>query len=291
MDTLGSVPVSIQDEKAFDIGIFGNCALLIKLERNIISVAIWYPEKQRFLSYYKIPIYQNIFVSQLHLQKIWENHNYISAGFWKRIVFIVHNLHYTLAPLNFFARDEDIVKLLQLNSKFNERTSETLSFAHYNVNCEMFYSVPIQFKQWLDNRYKTPKMFLHSSSVFLEYVLSQSESHQQNKIYLNILHNSFTALVLKSSKEVLFINSFPFTAQEDILYFVLLICNACQINSKSASIIIYGEVTERSKIFSLFTAYVENVRLESYPRADQFSFEFDELPLHKEADLFFASQI
>ena len=125
----------------------------------------------------------------------------------------------------------------------------------------------------------------HSSSVFIDGILRNWQKNDKIRLLIEVGTDHIKLLVLSDGK-VIFFNQFHFKTKEDFIYYILFTMEQLQLNPEKTPLIIYGEIDQRSPLFSMAYKYIRFVTFGLRPDGFQFATILDELPDHYYFSLF-----
>lgn len=112
---------------------------------------------------------------------------------------------------------------------------------------------------------------------------NESKQHLAVSIFSNIFY--ITAL---NNNELIFNNSFQYSNNDDLLFFLLNTFTKFEFNQYEASISVNGEIERNSHLLKDLQRFVKNVHLEEWPAAFNFTDEFFKIPPYFFTHLFLA---
>ena len=87
-------------------------------------------------------------------------------------------------------------------------------------------------------------------------------------------------------QQLQYCNVFPFATAEDVLYYTVLVMQELGLNPDQDELIVWGELTHDSALFTLLRNYIRNVRFGPRPYDLSYSYRLSEIFEHRYFDLF-----
>lgn len=117
------------------------------------------------------------------------------------------------------------------------------------------FSVPEKIREMLVARFNTPKLF-HHSTAFLSGALADF-AHRQGKpaLYAYLSANAVN-MALADRDGLKIHNRFPYSAPEDVIYYMIYILQQFAVEPEHARIILTGQVTTADPLWALLGKYV-----------------------------------
>lgn len=126
---------------------------------------------------------------------------------------------------------------------------------------------------------------VHSSTVFIDAVLRNVPTDDKTRLFIEVGTNHFH-LVGLSNRKLVYFNKFSFKTKEDFIYYILFTMEQLQMNPEKTPLVIFGEIDQRSPLFSIAYKYIRFVSFGLRPDGFQFASVLDELPQHYYFSLF-----
>ena len=166
-----------------------------------------------------------------------------------------------------------------LNNPDKILTDHLKSVDSFNV-----YSIDHQVERTLRKSFPEIEI-VHFSSPLIEGVLLQNKNKTGKKAVIHVQQTHFEILVIDSDKLLLY-NSFIYQAKEDFIYYMLFICEQLDLNPEKLPVEIVGEINKQSNLYEILTKYVRNVTFGKRNDSFEYTYEFQDIPLHYYYNLF-----
>ena len=218
--------------------------------------------------------------SRLHLIKeILDNHEYLTAGFWKSVKLCVKTHKFTMVPSSYFVREKQ-ADYLVLNSEINPSFEEVVHYKHTSTGIVNVFAAEKKLCEWIENIYEKKKVhIIHQGSAFIEGIIRNQDKYTERGMYLfvdkNILH-----IAVVESNELLYYNQFAYHTKEDYLKYIMLVFRQTDLDTKFTRVTIWGFMKQNSSEVALLKKYIKNIYFGSKPAFFNFSYLYDDLPDH-----------
>ena len=213
------------------------------------------------------------------IKEILDNHEYLTAGFWKEVKLCLKTHKFTLVPSEFYVPEAQ-TDYLVLNSELNASFEQVSSYKHGSAKVVNVYAAESKLFKWIQSIYKKKKVhIIHQGSSLIEGVLKHAEHIQEKGMYCFIDRGLFHVLVTEEDK-ILFYNQFSARKREDILKYILLVYQEMKMNPKKHQLFLWGFIKQSSEEMKMLKKYIHNISFGSRPSFLKFRYHYDELPDH-----------
>jgi hypothetical protein len=158
----------------------------------------------------------------------------------------------------------------------------------FNIHCQkdlqnhlyIAFGTEPELETELIHLFQDPQIWHHSQALMAGY--TEYSSSQDKDIWLQV-HQETLDIVVSENRKLLFMNSFQWQSNEDILYYLLFVCEQTGVNTERSQLTLTGEISEGSALYLLFYNHFKNVNLPARPNSVSSSFSQEELPFHEYA--------
>ena len=188
--------------------------------------------------------------------------NLIISGFFSKnktytffnTIELIHfnNLH-TIVPKALFNK-KDIKEYLKFNTTSLKTDKHLHEYIENNESVNVF--IPVYFNINQLSQFTKEVKQSHYTTILLTEIFKIEKNNTSSNVYLNI-NKSKIDLILISENKLKFINTFDFTCEEDILYYVLFCYEQLNLNPENIPVIISGRFNE--SIYNIIYKYIRNV--------------------------------
>jgi hypothetical protein len=275
-------------DKSFREDFTRNFQLTIQLSLDGFSLAIYDPEKQRYIGY---ELYNFIGITSeaklvSALDEVFLFRQWIIYPFQAVVVVVDHSTN-TLVPSPLYDEKEKETYLL-----FNHPRQDNARVAGDLLKNADAYNV-----YYLSNvlaekikEYWANARIMHSTSVLTESLLLQHKNKPaEQQVFVHVRNHFFDIVVLRHEK-MHFYNSFKFGTREDFIYFLLFSLEQLQLNPETIDLVFMGQIEVSSTIYDICWKYIRNIRFIERSSAIQYSYVLDDLPGHQQYVLLNALQ-
>jgi hypothetical protein len=187
----------------------------------------------------------------------------------------------TLVPSALFQK-EDAEKYFHFNFDAKEVKvhSETIrAFDVVNV-----FAVSGPMVKAMDQIFDEPVIHHHTTALLEGVHLTFKKSNEQ-KVLLNV-RREYVDIIVTENGKLVFINSFNCRNADDLVYYVLFVCDRLQLNPETVSMYVTGDVETESALYMLLYKYIRNISFAPGYDVFEFSYVFKGLPSHHYFNLY-----
>ena len=187
----------------------------------------------------------------------------------------VNNLS-TLIPAGLFEAGDEKKYL-----DFNALAGNELDFFSDRMKGESIVNVFACHKTTVDSFRKLfpGSVFHHYSTPLIDGILISSASTDSKKMHVHVQRTSCEVVVTQGKKLLLY-NSFPVADLNECAYYTMFVMEQLNLNHAGTELVLLGEITPRSELITILSAYIGNVSLGKRPSAFEYSYGFNELHGH-----------
>jgi hypothetical protein len=211
------------------------------------------------------------------LEKILESNAELKQSFRQTIIgyYLPESI---LIPSKFYHYEETQAMLQAIHEKGQYIVvSESIAdWQMYNA-----YHVPTTIHEFLSRWYSTGN-FWHVYSVILKSGIEQSEG---GNLLVDFKTDTFSVVAIKNNS-LLLAQIFSYTKSEDVLYWLLKICNQFSLSQNEVKLVLSGLIDKQSAVFKELYQYFINIEFATIDNDIQLSGDFDEYPIHFFSSLF-----
>jgi len=223
------------------------------------------------------------------LTSIFEAHEVLGAGFWKKVTASFKTQKFVQVPKALFL-DEGMEEYLKFNASFDAETETILKQEHRLQDAVTVFAIPSIFHKWLSALYgKTQLEFSHQSAALIEGFLGFAYKGKSTPIYIYIDRFKLHIAVCKKNK-LIFYNQFVIKHFEDYIRYIMLVLKSLNMNQQSSEVVVWGYIGKNSPHYHEFYKYIKNVTFGERPPTLKFGYMFDELQEHHFFDLYSIKQ-
>ncbi|CAN5523613.1 hypothetical protein BH11BAC1_BH11BAC1_06850 [soil metagenome] len=119
----------------------------------------------------------------------------------------------------------------------------------------------------------------HHLTSLLDAARFHSQKQSGKSMFIH-LHSSWLDIIVLEERKLLFANSFSAKSIEDVVYFVMMVCEQLALNTDKATVILSGEVEKETGLAKELQQYIRHISFGERIRTVSFTYGFDELPAH-----------
>lgn len=218
------------------------------------------------------------------IKQILDNHEYLTAGFWKDVKLCLKSHKFSLVPNSMFV-PECAADYLALNSEIKTAFEEVNYYKQISVDTVNVFASETKLCRWIESIYKKKKVhIIHQGSALIEGVLKHAEHIEEKGMYCyvdrGILH-----LVVTENNKLHYYNQFAARKKEDYLKYIMLVFNEMGMDAKKSHVFMWGFIKPGSEEINLLKKYIRNISFGSKPSFIRFNYQYDEVEDHQYFDV------
>ncbi len=164
--------------------------------------------------------------------------------------------------------------------KFNSKILKSDFISHDEIAINESINVYVPYMNINNYIFDTFGVFeyKHASTILIDTFLQNNVQSDENQIYLNVNYNNFELVVIQD-KRLLLYNSYEFSTNEDVIYYLLFTMEQLQINPETVKLNLMGTVEKDDSLYAILYTYVRFV--EFYMPSYKFEFKSELKPMHQ----------
>jgi len=220
----------------------------------------------------------------LVVQKLFENHHLLMAGFWHSIKIAFKSHKFTLVPSDHF-QPHSAKEYLQVNCEVKENSEELFHYKHISSNAVNIFTIDKKLSTWLKSVYQQKEIqILHQGSALIEGV-HRYDDHSHEKAMFILVDKGVMHLIVSQDQNLQYYNQFAVKSSEDYLRYIMLVFKELSLSQKTSKLILWGDITQDSPHVQLLRKYIRNISFGGKPSYLKFSYHFDDIPDHQFFDV------
>lgn len=218
------------------------------------------------------------------LDKLFNQHSLLQAGFWASIKMCVKTHKFALVPQSLFT-PEGATDYLSINCEVKAKSEDVTYYQHIATNSVNVFAVDRKLLSWVQGVYPSQKVKLvHQGSALIEGIIKYDDHSHEKMMFCNfdqgILH-----VVVTLKRSVLYYNQFAVQESQDCLRFVMLVFKELELSQKKTKLLVWGLLKQNSPHVELLRKYIRNISFGDRPTYLNVGYEFDEIPDHQYFDV------
>jgi len=218
------------------------------------------------------------------IKDILDNHEYLTAGFWKGVILCLKTHKFSLVPAKMFVADS-AADYLSVNSEIKPSFEEVGYYKQISADLVNIFATEIKLCNWISSIYKKkPIHIVHQGSALIEGVLKNNDHSHEKGLYcfvdLGILH-----LIVAQDGKLQFYNQYAVRTKEDYLKYIMLVFKEMEMDPKNSSVQIWGFIKQNSDELNMLKKFIRNISLGLKPSFLKFGYKFDEIDDHQYFDV------
>ena len=211
------------------------------------------------------------------LKTLFENHHFLTAGFWKSVKLSVKSHKFTLVPSGHFERAA-ASDYLVVNSEVHRDREQVLYYKHNKSEAVNIFAVDQKLITWIKSLYPALKVsVVHQGSAFIEGIMKYDDHSHEKTMFCNvdlgILH-----IVVMQEQNLLYYNQFAARKNDDYLKYIMTVFKELRLNPKRTKVLLWGSLKQQSQPIYLLKKYILNISYAGKPSYLKFGHVFDEIP-------------
>ncbi len=218
------------------------------------------------------------------IKKILDNHEFLTAGFWKDVKLSLKTHKFTLVPTNMFVQ-ENSADYLAVSSEIKTSFEEVNYYKQISIDIINIFTAEIKLCRWIESIYKRKKVHvIHQGSALLEAILKHADHVKEKGMYCQIDRGMLHIVVTENDK-LLYYNQFTTRKRQDYLKYILLVFNELKMDNKRNQVFLWGFIKQSSEEMRQLKRYIKNISFGSRPSFLKFRYIFDEIENHQYFDV------
>ncbi len=264
-------------DETFDINQTASYHIFFYAEKNSFSIAILDIPRKKYIAFKHFPVKENLPVNLYceEIEKIIDKEKPLLDKKYKQAKFIYTSPKYTFIPSSFFS--EDAVKTFY---EFNQYL-EGLDELHYNkiapVDAYSIFAIPNRLANDIKDMFANTT-FYHQSTPFINYAYSAIKNN--DTVWVNIYNGFIDVLAFKRDRLV-FYNSFGFSNNKDIIYYIMHVYYLLNFSTLFASIHLSGDIEKNSELHKMISDYIKVVSFTKRHSENTYSYSLNKIDQHK----------
>jgi len=266
-----------------------NYDLSIRLLPDGFSFAVFDTIKERLLSLeeFRFTAAQNLlsafgfqpFIEWL--DEIYEVRIILKEDF-RQVKILLGGIKYTLMPVSLIA-NEDCRQYLAFNHPVSS-DSFVKSDKLKTADAFLIHAVETPLQQWLEKNFSDALCFHNCTALLNAFYLGVKGGKGITRVLLNIQSDVIDLMVYRGD-QLVYCNSFYYSASTDLLYYVLFVMEQLKIDTEETTVFLSGNIEHESEIFKLLESWIRNLRLVELPLNHRYYQLMNNNGLHRYFDL------
>ncbi|MDA0195310.1 MAG: DUF3822 family protein [Bacteroidetes bacterium] len=228
---------------------------------------------------------QTINTRLMVVQKLFENHHLLMAGFWHSVKICLKSHKFTLVPSDHFLPEASL-DYLSVNSEVKPKTEAVQHYKHIGSNAINIFAADKKLIAWLKTIYKKKEIeIIHQGSALIEGI-HRYDDHSPEKGMYCYVDRGVIHLIVSQDNKLLYYNQFAVKSSDDFIRYVMLVFKELGLSQKTSKLIIWGEIKQDSPSIAKVRKYIRNISFGGKPSLLNFSYHFDEISDHQYFDIF-----
>ena len=219
------------------------------------------------------------------LKNLFESHQLLMAGFWKKVTFCIKNTKMVQVPASLFVEDA-APEYLKFNATIDVAKEDVLFCQNELTDAITVFAVQKELHEFIREIYlNTTVTIIHQSAVLIEGLLNYPKKLDGTPLYIYVDRFKLHILYVQDGKLVYY-NQFVIKQFSDYIKYIMLVMKGLKIDQAKSQVLLWGYIGKNSPHFQEFYKYIQNVSFAKRPTHIKFGYMFDEVQEHHFFDLF-----
>jgi hypothetical protein len=271
-------------QETFDSVRISRCTLCIEIDETRFRFCFIEEAPRRYvwLEDYAFDTFLNEEEFLAKLKTLVAEHPFLPSDQWKDIRVSVNTFGFTMIPSTLF-RKEYTADYLQLATGGPARPESRVLYHHLpSVDAYTLFTMPSTWSDWLLGQYPLQSIeFYHFTSPLVIGAQASHTEHEFSRLITIHLEPSHFILIYTDTGVLKFCNRFPYQNSQEMTYLVLFSLNQLQLLPEDVKVLLYGEVTPYSDLYTELARFIKNLHFGHSPRRIQYIDEFEDIPEHR----------
>ncbi len=255
---------------------FNSCHLSVQIGMDGLALGVMDTLHNKYVAFEAFA-FQSIFNSAAlseTIVKTIRQHSLVGDKGFQSVSVAYVNRKSTLVPKPLF--DNTLKEqFLTFNISLGEE-EEVLSDSLKNTAAVNVYAIPVSIHKAVKRLFPNARM-VHFSSVLLDSLVLQNKNTPVPRLICHVQSAQFELINVDNGK-LIYYNSFEYQTIEDLIYYVLFVCEQLKRSPEEVELLVVGEVEKKSALMDMLNKYMRFVALGSRPNTVSYSYKIDELP-------------
>ena len=177
---------------------------------------------------------------------------------------VYYNTNSTLVPTDLFD-EKNSLNFLKFNAKI-QVDDFTANDSLIDNEIKNIYVPYVNINNYIFEKFNSFE-YHHYSTILIEELKKRLNSNFSNAVFLNIGDKNIDITHFNKGK-IIFYNSFEFSNNEDVLYYLLYCLNELNLDTKKILVSCTGQITIESALYELLYTYIQNIEILDFELSD-----------------------
>ena len=212
------------------------------------------------------------------LHKYFEDHAFLTAGFWNKVKLCLKSQKFSFVPLPHF-QQEHASDYLVVNNEINPSMEKVVYYKHQKQDIVNVFAMNRKLGKWLKTTYpKTKLSVVHSCSSFVEGL--NTFEITRKSFHCNIERGCIQIAVLQDNN-LLICNQYIVKKPDDYLKYVMVVFKELEMDADLDTITLWGNPKTSSPHLMRLRKYYKHFNMGTRKNNLKFSYQFDECEDHQ----------
>ncbi len=264
-------------DESFDIKRISDFQLVLQIGNDGIQATVYDKARDKYIAFEYFG-FQNVFDADIvaDLLDIAIKESKIINHKYRSVTCSIVNNFSTLVPNPLY---EDDRKRMYLKFNASLQGDELVMTDDIkNLDSKNIFALPFSIKVKLDSLFQSVQ-YHHFSSTLIENLLSQAKNLTKKQFFIHVQPTHFEVVVIEG-KKLIFYNTFNHHSAEDLIYYLLFVCEQLQLNPENMEAILIGEIEKTSAVYTVIHKYIRNIKFGERSTNSDYSYQLQTFPKH-----------
>ncbi|MEM9340263.1 MAG: DUF3822 family protein [Bacteroidota bacterium] len=217
------------------------------------------------------------------IKQILDNHEYLTAGFWKDVKLCLKTHKFSLVPSNMFV-PESATDYLSVNSDIRPTHEGVTYYRQISAEIANIFATELKLTKWISSIYRKKSVHIvHQGSALIEGIMKHDDHSHERNMYCYI-DRGIIHIIVAQNQKLQFYNQYAARQKDDFLKYIMLVMKEMKMDPKTSSVILWGFIKQNSEEMVVLKKYIRNISFGAKPSFLKFGYKFDEVEDHRYFD-------
>lgn len=270
--------ITIKDER-LEIDRIGQYRLSFFLSDTDCQLTVFDVQKRQILLFEQRELRSKLSIED-NLDRIYDEHILIAAGYWKEIQVFIRNRKFALVPSPIFDRS-----LAPHYVMLNESTDPEEDLYHFKnldlLGTTVAFGYPKNIRTWFEERYPNVSLFFNHQSIGYMKAVQQSLLNKLPSSFYLSLNEDSVLLAGFNYQRLAIYNQVRFTKIDQLIKIIFLSIKQFSEEGQKTPVVVYGVKEKVDLNMPVLKKYFPNIQLGERPKGIVMHPIFNELEDHE----------
>lgn len=219
------------------------------------------------------------------IEQLYQDHPLLGATDWESVTLCIGNQQYTLIPKE-FVQENTVADYLKFTCPIGSNTIQY--FTHTSLNIAVAFAIDPLLLNWFQKTYQqTTLRTIHQASSFIEATLAYLRGSSSDLLpqLLSFFEDNHLHIIIIQKDKLLYYNRFEYTNIDELLYYILSVMHALQLDPSLHKVVLGGNISKSSTAYQKACNYIRKLSFIGKPSYLRFGRAFDRNTLASYLDI------